>query len=44
MPKLQQFIGYRQQKVKGKANPVQGWACPEGSRRLSLSDFMTVGT
>ena len=30
--------------VKGKAIPLQAWTGPEGSRRLRLPDFMTVGT
>jgi len=29
---------------KGKANPLQAWAGPEGSRKLRLPDFMTIGT
>jgi len=28
---------------KGKAIAVQAWTGPEGSRRLRLSDFMTIG-
>jgi hypothetical protein len=31
-------------KVKGKAIPLQAWTGPEGSRRLRLPDFMTIGT
>jgi hypothetical protein len=31
-------------KGKGKAIPVQAWTGPEGSRRLRLPDFKTVGT
>jgi hypothetical protein len=31
-------------KVEGKANPVQVWTGPEGSRKLRLPDFKTVGT
>jgi len=31
-------------KVKGKALPLQAWTRPEGSRRLRLPDFKTVGT
>ena len=27
-----------------KPIPVQAWIGPEGSRRLMLSDFMTIGT
>jgi len=29
---------------KGTAIPVQAWTGPEGSRRMRLSDFMTIGT
>jgi len=29
---------------KGKAIPVQAWTDPEGSRRLRLPDFKTIGT
>jgi len=31
-------------KVKGKAIQLQAWTDPEGSRRLMLPDFKTVGT
>ena len=37
------IFSYRQQ-VKGKAMPLQAWTGPEGSRRLRLPDFKTVGT
>jgi len=30
--------------IKGKANPLQAWTGPEGSRRLRLPDFKTIGT
>jgi hypothetical protein len=30
--------------VKGKAIQLLAWAGPEGSRRLRLPDFMTIGT
>jgi len=30
--------------VKGKAIPLQACTGPEGSRRLRLSDFKTIGT
>jgi hypothetical protein len=33
-----------QQIKKVKAIPLQAWAGPEGSRRLRLSDFKTIGT
>ena len=29
---------------KGKAIPLQAWTGPESSRRLRLTDFMTIGT
>jgi hypothetical protein len=29
--------------VKGKAIPLQAWTGPEGSRRLGLPDFKTIG-
>ena len=28
----------------GKAVPLQAWTGPEGSRRLRLPDFKTIGT
>jgi len=31
-------------KGKGKAIPLQTWTGPEGSRRLRLPDFKTIGT
>ena len=31
-------------KKKGKAIPLQTWTGPEGSRRLRLPDFKTIGT
>jgi len=31
-------------KGKGKAIPLQAWTGPEGSRRLRLPDFNTIGT
>jgi len=31
-------------KVKGRATPLQAWTGPEGSKRLRLPDFMTIGT
>jgi hypothetical protein len=30
--------------TKGKAIPLQAWTGPEGSRRLRLPDFKTMGT
>jgi hypothetical protein len=39
------YLQYQQYiKGKGKAIPLQAWTGPEGSRRLRLSDFKTVGT
>jgi hypothetical protein len=29
---------------KGKAIPLQAWTDPEGSRKLRLPDFKTIGT
>jgi hypothetical protein len=31
-------------KGKGKAIPLQSWTAPEGSSRLRLPDFKTIGT
>jgi hypothetical protein len=31
-------------KINGKAIPLQAWTGPQGSRRLGLPDFKTVGT
>jgi hypothetical protein len=31
-------------KSKGKAFPLQAWTGPEGSRRLRVTDFKTIGT
>jgi len=31
-------------KGKGKAIPLQAWTGPEGSSRLRLTDFKTIGT
>jgi hypothetical protein len=31
-------------KSKGKAFPLQAWTGPEGSRRMRLPDFKTIGT
>jgi hypothetical protein len=30
--------------TEGKAIPLQTWTGPEGSRRLRLPDFKTIGT
>jgi len=44
--KLIKYIKYCSQSRgnKDKAIPLQAWTGPEGSRRLRLPDFMTVGT
>ena len=31
-------------KGKGKAVPLQAWTGPEGSRKLRLPEFKTIGT
>ena len=31
-------------RILGKAIPLEAWTGPEGSRRLRLPDFKTVGT
>jgi len=35
---------HSKRKDKGKAFPLQAWTGPEGSRRLRLPDFKTIGT
>jgi hypothetical protein len=42
--KLCNYEAYSVINVKGKAIPLQAWTDPEGSRRLRLPDFKTVGT
>ena len=46
MQKLWKIIHSVQRKGRnnGKAIPLQSWAGPEGSRRLRLPDFKTIGT
>jgi hypothetical protein len=34
----------KEQRILGKAIPLQAWTGPEGSRRLRLPDFKTIGT
>ena len=47
---LGNIISYKTQplremsKGKGKAIPLQAWTGPQGSRRLRLPDFKTIGT
>jgi hypothetical protein len=38
------YVLYYQVFVKGKAIPLQAWADPEGSWRMRLPDFTTIGT
>jgi len=38
------FVVHIKEAYKGKAIPLQAWTGLEGSRRLRLSDFKTVGT
>ena len=38
------FLKFLYYPVKGKAIPLQAWKGPEGSRRLRLPDFKTIGT
>jgi len=38
------FFLYIFLKAKGKAIPLQAWTGPEGSRRLRLPGFKTIGT
>jgi hypothetical protein len=38
------FLSLPRLKVKGKPIPLQSWTSPEGSRRLRLPDFQTIGT
>jgi len=39
-----QMEGSCDRKGKGKANPLQAWTGPEGSRRLRLPDFKSFST
>jgi len=38
------FNVFVKKKGKVKAIPLQAWTGPEGSRRLRLPDFKTIGT
>jgi hypothetical protein len=35
---------FEAKEAKRKAIPLQAWTGPEGSRRLRLPDFKTIGT
>jgi len=37
-------MNIRGRQIKDKAIPLQAWTGPEGSRRMRLPDFKTVGT
>jgi hypothetical protein len=41
---LRLFLPLELEVDKGKAIPLQDWTGPEGSRRLRLPDFKTIGT
>jgi hypothetical protein len=42
--KRERFRVFNIQYTKGKAIPLQAWTDPEGSRRLRIPDFKTIGT
>jgi len=42
--KIRSYLLTENIQLKGKAMPLQAWRGPEGSRRLRLSDFKTIGT
>ena len=39
---LMNFLPVYNSVKKGKAVPLQAWSCPEGSRKLRFSDFITT--
>jgi hypothetical protein len=41
---LKLYLSFSSEFFAGKAIPLQAWTGPEGSRRLRLPDFMTIGT
>ena len=41
-PAAYTFVARR--RGKGKATPLEAWTGPEGSRRMRLPDFKTIGT
>jgi hypothetical protein len=41
---LRQLTANGKVRGKGKAIPLQAWTGPEGSSRLRLTDFKTIGT
>jgi hypothetical protein len=36
------YLHLQETKGKGKADPLQTWSGPEGSRKLRLQDFLTT--
>ena len=40
----EKFLMLKYLGCKAKAIPLQAWTGPEGSRRLRLPDFKTIGT
>ena len=42
MPSSSVLLSLNINKDKGKADPLQSWSGPEGSRKLSFPDFMTT--
>ena len=44
LPVAKDYILINFTKGNDKAIPVQAWTGPEGSRRLRLPDFKTIGT
>jgi len=42
VPQLQKFLWKIHFKCEGKADPLQAWTGPEGSRKLRLPDFLTT--
>ena len=41
---FRETIAVYSENSKGKTIPLQAWTGPEGSRRLRLPDFKTIGT
>jgi hypothetical protein len=37
-------LSFKRRRQKCKAIPLQAWTDPEGTRRLRLPDFKTIGT
>ena len=43
-PEPHKIFGCIIRRINGKAIPLQAWTGPEGSRKLMLPDFKTIGT